>query len=446
MTDDASAGLAAPARGLSIKSAVMTPAYRNYALGVLMLAYTANYVDRQILSILLQPIKLELGLSDTQLGFLSGITFALFYATLGIPIAVWADRGNRRNIISLALTIFSGMTVLCGSVTNFAQLALARIGVGVGEAGSSPPAHSMISDMFPPEKRAAAMGVYSLGINIGILIGFLVGGWISQWYGWRAAFYVVGGPGLLIAILVRFTLREPVRGHADGLTAQGEGAAPRIGEVFRLLWAQRSFRHIAFGSALAAMGGYAGVTWLPAFLARSFAMTPGEIGTALALIIGFSGGAGTYLTGVFADRLAKRDIRWNVWVVAIVVGLSFPFCVALYLSSAKAVALAIFVYPAFAGAAYVAPSLAMTQALVTVRMRAAASAVLFLVLNLIGMGLGPQLAGVLSDLYHKAYGQESLRYALLTISIVWIWAAVHYLLAARTLKDDIERARLHGLR
>jgi predicted MFS family arabinose efflux permease len=440
MTDQASAGFVARARDVT-----MTPAYRNYALIVLMLAYTANYVDRQILAILLQPIKMELGLSDTQLGFLSGITFALFYATLGVPIAMWADRGNRRNIITLALMIFSGMTVLCGFVTNFAQLALARIGVGVGEAGSSPPAHSMISDMFPPERRAAAMGVYSLGINIGILIGFLVGGWVTQWYGRRHAFFVVGLPGLLIALLVRFTLREPQRGHADGLTAQGEGAAPAIGEVFRLLWAQRSFRHIAFGSALAAMGGYAGVNWLPAFLARSFEMKPGEIGTALALIIGISGGLGTWLTGYLADRFGKRDIRWNVWVVAIVVALSFPFCVALYLSADKVNALTIFIYPAFAGAAYVAPALAMTQALATVRMRAAASAVLFFVLNLIGMGLGPQLAGVLSDLYHPAYGQESLRYSLLTISIVWLWAGFHYLLAARTLKEDIERAKAHGL-
>ena len=427
-------------------SAGFTPAYRNYALFVLMIAYTANYVDRQILSILLQPIKEDLLLSDTQLGFLSGITFAIFYATLGVPIAMWADRTNRRNIVALALTIFSSMTVVCGFVTNFAQLALARIGVGVGEAGSSPPSHSMISDMFPPEKRAAAMGIYSLGINIGILIGFLVGGWVSQWYGWRAAFFIVGVPGLLIAALVRFTLKEPERGHADNISSQASAAAPKVMEVWRLLWSQKSFRHIAFGCALAAFGGYAGVTWIPAFLIRSFDMSPGEIGTWLALIIGFVGGAGTYLTGWLADRFGKRDIRWNLWVVAVVMAVCFPFAVGMYLSPSKYWALAFFVIPAFAGAAYIGPSLAMTQGLVTLRMRAVASAVLFLILNMIGMGLGPQAVGLISDWYRPAYGDESLRYALLTVMIVWPWAGIHFVLGAKTLQEDLARAKAHSLK
>tara|TARA_R110000868_G_scaffold124027_2_gene328132 strand:+ start:6014 stop:7345 length:1332 start_codon:yes stop_codon:yes gene_type:complete len=443
MTDQVSGARAAVSAG---PAAEFTTSYRNYALFLLMMAYTANYVDRQILAILMQPIKLELGLSDTQLGFLSGLTFAIFYATLGVPIAMWADRSNRRNIISLALTIFSGMTIVCGFVTSFAQLALARIGVGVGEAGSSPPSHSMIADMFPPEKRASAMGVYSLGINLGILIGFLVGGWVSQWYGWRVAFFLVGAPGLVIALLVRFTLKEPSRGASDGLTGQGAMPAPAVGEVFRLLWSQKSFRHLSFATALAAIGGYAGVNWLPAFLARSFQMSGGEIGTWLALIIGFSGGAGTFLTGYLADRFGKRDVRWNLWVVAIIIATCFPFSLAMYTSHDKYTALMLFIYPAFAGAAYIAPALSMTQSLVTIRMRAQASAILFLILNLIGMGLGPQLAGVLSDLYNPTYGDESLRYALLTISVVWLWAAVHLLLGARTLKEDIERARLHGLR
>jgi len=419
-------------------------AYRNYALFMLMLVYTANYVDRQVLAILLQPIKLDLGLTDTQLGFLSGITFAIFYATLGVPIAMWADRSNRRNIIAMALTLFSGMTVLCGYVTSFAQLALARIGVGIGEAGTGPSSHSMIADMYPPEKRASAMGFYSLGINIGILIGFLVGGWVSQWYGWRVAFMMVGAPGLILALLVRFTMKEPTRGHADGIVTQSV-AAPKVGDVFRHLWSQKSFRHLSFATALAALGGYAGVNWLPAFLARSFQMQGGEIGTWLALIIGFSGGAGTFFTGWLADRYGKRDVRWNLWVVVIIVALCFPFSVAMYTSYDKYTALMLFLFPAFAGAAYIAPALAMTQALVTLRMRAQASAILFLILNLIGMGLGPQFAGILSDLYTPSFGDESLRYALLTISVVWIWSALHFYLAARTLKGDIERARVLAL-
>lgn len=444
MTDRAGAVSGAAAAGAPSQG--FTPAYRNYALFILMLGYTANYVDRQILAILLEPIKQDLGVSDTQLGFLSGITFAIFYATLGVPIAMLADRTNRRNIVAAAIAIFSTMTVVCGFVTSFAQLALARIGVGIGEAGSSPPSHSMISDMFPPEKRASAMGIYSLGINIGILIGFLVGGWVTQWYGWRAAFLVVGAPGLLIALLIRFTLKEPQRGHADGTTAQAAGDAPKVGEVFRLLWSQRSFRHISIACALAAFGGYAGVTWIPAFLMRSYQMTPGEIGTWLALIIGFVGGAGTYATAWAADRFSKRDVRWNMWVVAIVMMACFPLSIGLYLSPDKYWAMFFFLVPAFAGAAYIGPSLAMTQGLVALRMRAVASAVLFLILNLIGMGLGPQAVGLISDLYAPTFGQESLRYALLTVMVVWPWAAVHFFLGAASLKEDLERARTHGLK
>lgn len=418
--------------------------YRNYALFILMMAYTANYVDRQILAILLEPIKQELVFSDTQMGFLTGLTFAIFYATLGVPIAMWADRSNRRNIIALAVTLFSGMTFVCAFVTSFAQLALARIGVGVGEAGSGPPSHSMIADMYPPEKRAAAMGVYSLGINIGILVGFLVGGWVSQWYGWRAAFMLVGLPGLVIALLVRFTLKEPSRGHSDGMVGQSALPAPSVGQVFKLLWSQKSFRHLSFAAALAAMGGYAGVNWLPAFLHRSYEMKGGEIGTWLALIIGFAGGAGTYFTGWLADHYGKRDVRWNLWVVTIIAALCFPTSVAMYTSYEKYTTLMLFIFPAFAGAAYIAPALAMTQSLVTLRMRAQASAILLLILNLIGMGMGPQLAGILSDVYNPTYGEESLRYALLTISVVWLWAAVHFFIAARTLKEDIARARALG--
>ena len=191
------------------------PWYRWYALGILVLVFTSSHVDRQIMGILLEPIKHDLGASDTQMGFLIGLTFALFYATLGMPIAMLADRGNRRNIIALAITIWSGMTAVCGFAQSFLQLVVARIGVGIGEAGSSPPSHSMISDMFPLKQRGTAMGIYAIGVNLGLLIAYLAGGWMSENWGWRTTFIVVGLPGLAIALLVRFTVAEPERGGSD---------------------------------------------------------------------------------------------------------------------------------------------------------------------------------------------------------------------------------------
>lgn len=416
--------------------------YTYYALCILTLTFAIDVIDRNILTILMEPIKQELGLSDTQLGIIYGLCFALFFGLFSIPIAMWADRGNRRNIISLAITIFSGMTVLTGFVTNFWHLVLTRFGVAIGEAGSAPLAHSMISDIIPAHKRATALAIFSVGgVNLGTLIGLLAGGWINEWYGWRMAFFVVGIPGLLIAALVRFTLREPVRGHADGLTAQGAEAAPGILSVFKFLWKQRSFRHIAYGAALASTGGNAAFIWIPTYLSRSFGMTSGEIGTALALILGIVGGAGTFFYGYLADRLAKRDIRWNLWIVVVAFVLSFPFWCATYLGDSKYLALGFLLYPAFAVASYMGPSAAMIQSLVTVRMRTQAAAILFLVVNLVGGFVGPQVTGILSDLYHPMLGQESLRYALLTSTVTWIWCGLHFYLATRSLKDDIARAR-----
>lgn len=423
---------------------VSSATYRNYTLGVLTLVFAINIIDRQILAILIEPIKHELRLSDTQLGFLSGLAFAIFYGVCAMPLAMWADRGNRRNIIALTLAIFSGMTVVCGLAKNFIQLLIARIGVAIGEAGGTPPSHSMIADMFPAEKRATALGTYSLGLNIGTLIGFLVGGWINQWYGWRTAFFVVGVPGLLIAILLRFTVREPMRGHADGLVSEGEGALPTLSEVLRFLWAQRSFRHIACACILITAGGTAFLNWLPAFFSRSFGMASGETGTALALALGLLGGIGTYFSGYVADRLGKQDIRWYLWSVAIAYMISVPFWAAVFLSSTKAMALIFFLYPAFAMGAWMGGTLAMTQALVPVRMRTRASATLYLLLSLLGGSIGPQLTGILSDIYSTYSGQQSLRYALLTMCVAFFWASIHYVIATRTLKGDIERTATYA--
>ena len=414
---------------------VFSPAVRNYALGVLVVVYTFNFIDRQILSILLEPIKQDLGLSDSALGMLTGFAFALFYATLGIPIARFADRSNRRNLIAWALAIWSAMTAVSGLAQNFWHLLLARIGVGVGEAGCSPPAHSMLADYFPTENRATALGIYSLGIPFGILFGFIAGGWLNEFFGWRVAFFIVGVPGLLLAILVRFTLREPPRGMAEGRVADEE--QPTIVETFRFLWSKRSFRHMAVGGGLTAFVGYGVITWVPSFLIRSYGMSTGDVGTYLGLILGIPGGIGIALGGYLADRYGARDTRWYLWIVSVALIASTPLFFGVYLSSTAFAGLMFLILPILLGNFYQATTFSQTQGLVSLRMRSVAAAVLLFILNMIGLGAGPQAVGILSDILQPSYGDESLRYALLILSTVQIWAAYHYYQAGKSLKDDL---------
>ncbi len=408
---------------------------RRYVLGVLVVVYTFNFIDRQILSILLQDIKLELGLSDSALGLLSGFAFAMFYATLGIPIARYADRGNRRNVIAIALALWSGMTALSGLVTNFWQLLAARIGVGIGEAGCTPPANAILSDYYPPEQRATAFGIYALGIPIGILFGFFVGGWINHFFGWRWAFFVVGAPGLVLALIVRYTVREPVRGEVEQRAAAV--AQPSLGETLRHLRQRRAFVHLALGGGLAAFVGYSWITWMPAFLMRSHGMSSGAIGTALGLIIGIAGGIGIALGGYLADRYGRHDKRWALWIVAIAVLINIPFAFGVFLTDDPRFALAFMVVPFLLGNFWQGTCFAQTQSLVGLRMRAVAAAVLLFVANIIGLGAGPQFVGIVSDLLHDALGTDSLRYALLLCSLFNAWAAVHFYLAGRVLPAEL---------
>ena len=273
-------------KGLPGNDDYATASARNYALVMLTVVYSFNFVDRQLLAILQESIKLELGFSDSQLGLLTGFAFAVFYVTAGIPIARWADRANRRNIVALAIGLWSFMTAVSGAVQNYLQLLLARIGVGVGEAGGSPPSHSIISDIFPPDKRAGAMAFYSMGVNFGILFGFLFGGWLNEFFGWRVAFVVVGVPGILLAIVVRLTLRDPMRGLSEKHRASDEYVS--FVEVVKLLWSRVSFRHLALACGLNAFAGYSTGSWTASFLIRSHAMTTGELGTWLAMIMGLA--------------------------------------------------------------------------------------------------------------------------------------------------------------
>src|SRR5262245_6488360 len=428
-----------PGLELVATSARETPVsrrYANYVLAVLLLAYIFNFIDRQIISILLQPIKEDLGASDSAMGFLSGTAFALFYATLGIPIARWADVWVRRSIIAIGLALWSGMTALSGAAQTFAQMAAARVGVGVGEAALSPPAHSLISDYFPPGRRATALSIYAMGIHLGILFGVVAGGWLEQYWGWRAAFVVVGLPGVLLAALVQLSVREPARGGSEHLA--GPEPVPPVPEVFRFLWSLRSFRHLSFATALTAFGGYAFANWAPTFLRRVHEMTGGELGTKYGLALGIGGVVGSALAGLLADRLGRAAPRWRLWVRAIAPVGPAPFTLVFFFHGDANLALA-WLLPGLALAAfYQGPVFSTVQTLVKVRMRSVASGILLFIINIIGLALGPPSVGLLNDYVYADLGAEAVRYSLVSVLLLTeSWALVHYLLAARTLREDL---------
>ena len=402
-----------------------------------MVVYIFNFIDRQILVILQESIKLELGLSDKQLGLLSGFTFAVFYVVCGIPIARWADRYNRVNIVSASLVVWSGMTALSGMTTNFMQLLAARIGVGVGEAGASPPSHSIISDYFPHEERGRALSFYSIGIYIGILFGFLAGGWINQFFGWRMAFLVVGIPGILLAVIVKLTLREPLRGAVD----DGDHSAAPEGSLLtdvRKMWSLPSFRYAALGSGFNAFLGYGTLNFMPSFAIRIYEVPVGLVGTWLALIAGFAGAAGVYSGGHLSDTLGKRDDRWTYRVPALSTLAAGLFMVPAMLVGNQYVMWSLYAVVVFCQSMFLGPTIAMAHALVGPRYRALASSVVFFVLNIIGLGLGPLTVGTVSDALAPAFGTDSIRWAIMTTSIAAIIGSVLYFKAVAHVRKDLD--------
>ena len=406
---------------------------------ILAIVYMFNFIDRQILAILLPQIRIEFGTSDTYLGFLSGTAFALFYVTLGVPIAQYADRCNRRNLIAVAVAIWSAMTAVSGLAANVWQLTAARIGVGIGEAGCSPPAHSMIADYFPPEKRSTAMGFYTLGISAGIMMAYLAGGWVAQNIGWRAAFFVVGIPGLLLAVIVRFTVKEPQRGASESRVASGQRAS--LVEVVRLLASRRSFIHMATAAGLSSLVGYSVVGFLPSFMVRSFQMELAQLGVWLGLILGISGGAGFFFGGYFADRLGQGSHRKSFNFIALTILLSAGLSAMMFLAKDSVTALLLFILPAATTNVYLAPVLSQAQSLVALRMRATTSALVLLIINVIGLAFGPLITGMLSDYLEPKFAEESMRYSLLIMSsVVLPWAVWHYFCAGKWIDADLQRA------
>jgi MFS family permease len=413
-------------------------AYRSYVLIVLVLVYTFNFIDRQIVGILAVPIKSELHLSDSQLGVMGGLAFALFYTLLGIPIARLADRVSRTGIMTAALALWSLMTAVCGLTQNFAQLFLARVGVGVGEAGGVTPAYSLICDYFPVKERARALSAYSFGIPIGSAVGIVLGGFITSIMSWRAAFFIVGLAGLLITPLLKFTVREPVRGTLDPVRSDADRAAgtPSLLAIIAVLARKPSFWGLSLGASCASMMGYGLFFWAPSFLVRSFHLSLLHASLAYGALVLVGGLLGIWLGGALADRYGDERRGMYAFIPAIAFIATLPFYVAGVLSTTLWISFAVLLVPTALGLAWLGPVLTAVQHLVPAHMRATASALFLFINNLIGIGLGSTLIGLVSDSMRLRFGAESLRYAILGGTGFYLIAAALLIFAGRKLPRD----------
>lgn len=403
-----------------------TSAYRAWVVAVVMVGFTLNFIDRQILTLLLQPLKAEFRISDAMLGLLSGAAFALLHTTLCIPIARLADRASRSRILALSIGVWSVATIACGAAQNVLQLALARVAVGVGEAGYTPTAISLISDLVRPERRATALGIAQVGIPLGIVGGLLVGGWGLQHFGWRGAFVLAGVPGVVLAVVFWLTVREPPRsGH-------GAPSAPvPFRDALRLLWQNRAYRYIVFANSAAAVCVYGVATWMPSFLIRAFALSAPSVGYLLAPALGVAGALGFVAGGVAGDALAARSGSRALWLCAGASVLAIPCIFAATFAPTPGLAVAIYAVAYLLGLLYAAPTVALICGIVPADLRAQAIAVMLFAMNLLGLGLGPLLIGRMSD----AFGASgtALGRALAVVSLCYLPAALCYVLAARRL-------------
>ncbi|WP_245653859.1 spinster family MFS transporter [Novosphingobium rosa] len=404
-------------------------------LFALFLVSTFNYIDRTILSLLQIPIKRELGLSDGQMGALTGLAFAIFYTTLSLPVARIADRGNRRWLIVASLLIWSTMTACSGLAAGFATLVFFRIGVAIGESGSIPASVSLIADFYPAQRRASAMATWGLALPTGLMLGYAGTGWLEERFGWRIAFALVGGAGVLLAPLVFALIREPGRPAATG---EAEPALSFRQSVL-YLWRSPAYRLAVGGCTLHAFSQYALMTWNAPFFVRNHGLSMPQVALLMALLSGFAGAAGMYLGGFAADRLSQRDIRWRVWMMALVIAVYVPATLIELLAPSLALSIAMATLVAAVSIAYYGPVLSVTQSLVPTNLRAMCNAVLLLVFNLFGLGLGPWLVGLTSDQLtaHFGAGENGLRYAL-SLSLLTSLASVAVLmLCAQAYRKEI---------
>ena len=409
---------------------------RAYVLFILVVVYTFNFIDRQIVGILAVPIKADLGLTDSELGLMGGLAFALFYTGLGIPVAMLADRFSRTWIMTIALVIWSGMTAASGLANNFWQLFAARLGVGVGEAGGVAPAYSLISDFFPQNHRARAMSVYSFGIPIGSAIGIVFGGVIASMIDWRWAFFIVGIAGIAVAPIFRLTIKEPPRGQFD---RQREAVkAPGLKLIVRTLISKKSFWLLSLGASFSSMMGYGVFFWLPSFFVRSYDLTLLNASLFYGAVLLIGGLAGIWVGGWLGDRFGQSQRSQYARIPAIAFLCTVPFYILAILSPTLTLAFFVLLVPTALGLAWLGPVISAIQHLVRPDMRATASAIFLFINNLIGIGLGTYAIGALSDILTAQFGDESLRYSILAGTGFYIVAATLFLLASRWLERDWE--------
>ena len=401
----------------------------NYALAVLFIVTMLNFLDRQVISIVAEPIKRDLGLSDTQLGLMTGLSFAVFYTTLAIPLAALADRWNRSRIIGIAIAIWSLMTVLCGLAGNFVQLFLARVGVGIGEAGSAPASHSLIADLFPPERRAGALGIMGAAVPVGAFIAYAGGGYITEMFSWRAAFLLAGLPGILVALAIWFTVPDP-----RGKVSLAKAFQPAAGEVtlrsaLLELSRKRAYWHLVAAGVLVQFVSYGLASFYGGLFVRVHGMNYGELGWKLGVMVGLTGGFGAWFGGKVGDIIGKRDPLMPLLVSGLVLALSAPGMIAAIHADNADLAIVLLGFPTFAATFYFGPSFAAVQSLAGDRTRAMAVAIYLLIAGLIGLGLGPVFVGSLSDFFANgtvALEASALQRALTVLALFNLWAGFHY--------------------
>ncbi|MCB5425982.1 MFS transporter [Altererythrobacter sp. CC-YST694] len=446
---------------------LLSGGYKRWLVFVLLLVSIFNFADRAILAVLAQPIKEDLHLTDTDLGLLQGLGFAILYSILGIPLGMMAERVTRTRLLAACVAAWSAMTVACGFATNFATMLLGRIGVGIGEAGAQPITNSLVSDHFQPSRRASIFSLILLGSPLGFLLGQSFGGIVASEWGWRAAFYMMGLPGLLVALLVAITLREPPRGLADGTARAVAEPAPSLMDVLRYLFGKPTFRHLLAGFVIASFTMNAIANFVLPFYLRGFAVPLATMGVMFGVVSFFSNGLGMLLGGFGFDALGKRDLRWALWGPAIAMLVCIPIYFGAFMSHAIYISLAFIFFGNLTLATFMAPSMAAMQNMAGPRMRATTSAITALVIGILGAGLGPTVTGILSDKFAVGLfkgtdflascpggrgmdgmgtaldaaclvaSSDGLRYALISVLGIFAWAALHYVLAARTFERDL---------